>query len=299
MHSAADMPIYSQKEATLRKGIAYGLYPAVLSINIGILTAALMLDWDIKMVFKLLGGGNVVVLLAVEFLFPFKSKWRMTKKSFLRDVKWIALSLLTINLVRLFSLSLALDLKKYQAGIFAGMPVVVEALLMALTFEFFQYWLHRYSHEGKGPLGSWLWKVHAAHHLPKEVYLFMHPVFHPLNTLFVQLLLQGSFALMGFRPEAIFIFYVLLNVQELFSHFNVEIKAGFLNYLFIGTELHRFHHSTKLPEAKNYGTFLSFWDIVFGTFYYRPNEVPADLGIENPSAYPTSEEVLKVLRLPF
>ena len=49
----------------------------------------------------------------------------------------------------------------------------------------------------------------------------------------------------------------------------MDIRAGWFNYLFVGTELHRFHHSASLTESKNYALTLSFIDIIFGTFYYN------------------------------
>jgi sterol desaturase/sphingolipid hydroxylase (fatty acid hydroxylase superfamily) len=82
------------------------------------------------------------------------------------------------------------------------------------------------------------------------------------------------------------------------SHFNVDIKAGPLNYLLVGTELHRFHHSASLDEAKNFGVLTPFWDLVFGTFRYDPRRLPEALGVVDPSQYPPSTAIGKVLMLP-
>src|SRR5207247_10960014 len=90
-----------------------------------------------------------------------------------------------------------------------------------------------------------------------------------------------------------------LTFQALISHCNVDIRAGWFNYLLVGTELHRFHHSANLSESKNYAVTLSFLDVVFGTFYYRPGSLPERLGVVDPSAYPNSEEFWKVMKLPF
>ena len=92
---------------------------------------------------------------------------------------------------------------------------------------------------------------------------------------------------------------LLIDLQSLVSHFNVNIKAGFLNYLFIGTETHRYHHSANMDEAGNYGNTLAIWDLIFGTFYYRPNAVPEKLGVSADNQYPKSENVLEVITLPF
>jgi sterol desaturase/sphingolipid hydroxylase (fatty acid hydroxylase superfamily) len=91
----------------------------------------------------------------------------------------------------------------------------------------------------------------------------------------------------------------MIGFQGLVSHFNVDIRAGWLNYIFIGTETHRYHHSAAKEEAENYGVVLALWDIVFGTFYYRPGVTPEKLGVEHPEDYPSSENLVSVFRLPF
>ena len=98
--------------------------------------------------------------------------------------------------------------------------------------------------------------MHLPHHLLDSIYLLMHPVSHPLNFLISLTHVQLPFAMLGARPEAIFLFNALMGLQGLVSHFNVDIEAGPLNYLLVGTELHRYHHSADIHEAKTSG-FLS------------------------------------------
>ncbi|EPG73388.1 fatty acid hydroxylase family protein [Leptospira fainei serovar Hurstbridge str. BUT 6] len=283
----------------MNKLITYFLYPVLLSLNIGFIGAALVLSWELKYAFIWISGFNAIVLLIVEFVFPLKQEWKMTKKSFVRDLKWMSVTILSINAVKFFFAFIAIALSRENKGLFRDSSFIIESVAIAVIFEFGQYWYHRISHEGKGWIGKWLWSIHVAHHLPDRVYLLMHPVLHPINTIVIQVIIQGTFLLLGCRPESIFIFNVLLGLHELFSHFNVNIKAGPLNYIFIGTELHRFHHSANLDEAKNYGTFLSLWDIVFGTFVYRSESIPEKLGVPEPENYPNSSQLIAVMSLPF
>jgi sterol desaturase/sphingolipid hydroxylase (fatty acid hydroxylase superfamily) len=172
-------------------------------------------------------------------------------------------------------------------------------VIFFLVFEFLQYWFHRLSHEGRGALGRFLWKIHLAHHLPDRVYVVMHGVFHPVNALISALLIQSSMLLLGLSPEAAFAAILIIDLQTMISHFNVDIRAGVWNYLFIGTELHRYHHSASIDESKNYGTVIPFWDLVFGTFLYRPAKHPARLGLDGSDEYPPSQKLWQVLALPF
>jgi sterol desaturase/sphingolipid hydroxylase (fatty acid hydroxylase superfamily) len=86
-------------------------------------------------------------------------------------------------------------------------------------------------------------------------------------------------------------------MHGLFSHFNVDIRAGWMNYLFVGTELHRYHHSANVAEAGNFGATLSVFDLIFGTFVYRPGLPPQELGVTGD--LPPYERFAAVLALPF
>jgi sterol desaturase/sphingolipid hydroxylase (fatty acid hydroxylase superfamily) len=105
--------------------------------------------------------------------------------------------------------------------------------------------------------------------------------------------------LMGVSPEATLAASLLIDLQSLVSHFNVDLRAGFLNYIFIGTETHRYHHSANVKDAGNYGNTLAIWDQLFGTFLYRPGIAPERLGVANPDEFPESNELARVLALPF
>ena len=283
----------------MKKAISYLLYPFLLLATVAIFVATIHFNWDMVLVFAWMGGIRFVVLLTVEFLFPCKDEWKMTRQSFVRDLKWMAVGATIFGGFKLALGMLAIDLSKFNTGLIANTSIFTEVLATMLIYEFFQYWYHRLSHEGKGAFGKWLWRVHVAHHLPDKVYLLMHPVFHPINMIVTLVIIQGSLILLGARPESIFLFNALMGLHGLVSHFNVDIKAGPLNYIFIGTELHRYHHSANVDEAKNYGSLLSIWDIVFGTFHYEPNKTPERLGVSDVNAYPKSNELMKVLALPF
>lgn len=260
---------------------------------------SIQLEWDLATVFAFMGAGRFALLLLVEFGYPMKTEWKMSKASFIRDLKWIAITAPVFGGFKLLLQVFTIDAAEGNTGFLSDYSIFTGFVVCLLTFEFFQYWYHRLSHTGKSPFRKWLWKVHIAHHLPEQVYLLMHVVGHPLNSILTLIIIQGSLLLVGARPESIFLFNAVMGLQGLVSHFNVEIKSGFLNYILVGTELHRFHHSANIEEAKNFGAVTPIWDIVFGTFYYRPDKSPERLGVESPLQYPTSTQVLKVLKLPF
>jgi len=144
-----------------------------------------------------------------------------------------------------------------------------------------------------------LWRTHAPHHLPEQVYVLMHPAGHPFNFFLLQGLLRlPLFYWLGASPEAIFAASGIIGLQGLVSHCNVDLRAGWFNYVFMGTELHRYHHSGDASEAKNFATALSLLDVVFGTLIYRPGEAPKRLGVARQADYPQSREFWKTMLIP-
>ena len=89
-----------------------------------------------------------------------------------------------------------------------------------------------------------------------------------------------------------------------FSHSGGDVKGGWLNYFFNTPEVHRWHHSAEFPDDKmlrygcNFGVGVSFWDIIFGTFYLPKDEkgnVVAPPRLGHPEGYPDEPNYLKML----
>lgn len=283
----------------LTTAIRYCLYPLLLASSLLVIYGAVKSDWDLKHTLWIYLSALLVVLIFIERRFPLARDGGMTRSSFLRDLQYLLTSAVTIGLVRGGFGALTIWMAERHRGPLAQASVVTSVVVFLVVFEFLQYWFHRTCHEGRGKLGSFLWRVHLAHHLPDRVYVVMHAVFHPINALVTATLLQVTMLGLGLSPQAAFAVMVLVDLQTMISHFNVDVRAGFLNYVFIGNELHRYHHSTEIDEAKNYGSILALWDIVFGTFLYRPEKHPARLGLDGTGQYPHSRNLVQVLALPF
>jgi sterol desaturase/sphingolipid hydroxylase (fatty acid hydroxylase superfamily) len=277
----------------------YFVYPLLLTATLLVIHLAIQGHWDLK---RTLWGYLfclLFTLILLERLFPLSPRWAMTRSSFARDIKYLAASGLTIGLVRSGFGVLAIWFSEHHRGLLADVPLGVSLVVFLVVFEFFQYWFHRLSHTGRGAVGRFLWRTHLAHHLPDRVYVVMHGVFHPVNALVSAVLMQSTMLLLGLSPQAAFAAVLLIDLQTMVSHFNVDIRAGVCNYLLIGTELHRYHHSADVDEGKNFGTVITLWDLIFGTFLYVPGTPPAALGVADPDAYPPSHRMGQVLALPF
>jgi sterol desaturase/sphingolipid hydroxylase (fatty acid hydroxylase superfamily) len=243
-------------------------------------------------------GGLVVSLMLLEALWPLEARWRMNRRLFLRrDLPFLMIGGATITAGNAVASRVLLQHGSATPTTWlTDLPVMPAAFITLLITDGLWYGVHRTAHEGKGLIGRWLWRMHAAHHLPGQVYVLMHAVAHPLNTVIVRLLLTVPPWLMGVRPEALFVANVITGVQGLVSHFNVDSRVGWINHLLTGTELHRWHHAAG--TLGNYGAVLSIWDQLWGSFVYRPCENPDRLGLDEPSNYPRDTEIWQVLREP-
>ncbi|AWZ01725.1 fatty acid hydroxylase superfamily protein [Rhodobiaceae bacterium] len=282
------------------QAVRYGAYPMTLLVALFVIVETIGHGWGYGVATGFFLGGLVVLLIALEMLFPMKRKWKMTWASFLRDLKYITVGACTTMVVRYGGLLLAFFASVGASGPLSGRPFFESFIVALLVFEFFQYWHHRLSHEMSGAVGGFLWRIHAAHHLPDKVYVLMHAVGHPLNDLISRhLLLAGVVLMLGASPEVVFAFGILTAINGTFSHLNVDIRAGGLNYFLVSTELHRHHHSADRAQSKNYGATIPFWDQVFGTFVYDPGVAPDRLGVDEPDLYPQSNSFWQVMKLPF
>ncbi|MDH5778339.1 MAG: sterol desaturase family protein [Gammaproteobacteria bacterium] len=239
-------------------------------------------------------------LITIEALYPAQRKWRMTLKSFfMRDAPYMIIGATTIALMQYIAITMVIEFGIRQGQTHQTMPLIPGVILCLLIVDFFWYWIHRYSHESNSKFGQWCWKIHLAHHLPQQVYVLMHAVAHPINFIVARSIFTLPLYFLGFSVEALFVANLIIGLQGTISHFNVDLRVGWINYLLVGTELHRYHHSADPEQGKNYGSVVPIWDIIFGTFYYRPNQLPQQLGISKPENYPVDRQVWQVMLLPF
>ena len=177
-------------------------------------------------------------------------------------------------------------------------PVWFQVLIIFLSGSFYQYWMHRLQHTI-----PFLWELHSYHHRVTDLQATNTLVSHPIDFALRNVMFGLVLGIIGFNPFAI---VVATSVPSgLFSHCGADVKGGFLNYLFVTPEVHRWHHSEKVPEGYgyscNYGVGVSFWDIIFGTFYLPMEEgvveQPERLGYPG-GGLPDERNYLKLLLAP-
>ena len=275
--------------------VTYGLYPVLALITAGAVALALARSLNQNVVVAALTIVTIVVAFVVERRHPLREQWQMTKATLVeRDLPFIGLGFVVEQVAQnAIALIAAAAILPGGFGPVAQLPLGVQAVLALIAFDLLWYAYHRAAHTY-----SRLWRVHGVHHAPSQLYLLMHPVFHPLDLVVSRFVISlVVFRLTGITPAAAFVAIVVLNLQQTISHINVDVRVGPLNYVLIGTETHRFHHSAE--DTGNYSSALALWDQVFGTFIYQPTFVPNRLGLAAPGDYPDPHRFHQALVWPF
>lgn len=66
----------------------------------------------------------------------------------------------------------------------------------------------------------------------------------------------------------------------MYIHSNINVRAGFVQYIINGPEMHRWHHAVDDDaHDRNFGTKFAFWDWLFGTAFVPKNRKPVGYGL--------------------
>lgn len=163
-----------------------------------------------------------------------------------------------------------------------NLPFWAQVAIAYLTFDFMFYVTHRMGHEI-----DFFWRLHSVHHCAHRLSVLNASRAHPLDLIWRRLVPIFVTFQTGVSQEAFIMSGVIGSVLATITHMNVRFSFGPLNYIIGTNEQHRWHHSNKIEEAKNYSVFM-LWDHLFGTFVYRPQGQvrPAKMGLFNENYYP-------------
>jgi len=157
-------------------------------------------------------------------------------------------------------------------------PLAVQIIIALAVAEVGFYAVHRLGHEW-----PFLWRFHAVHHSVTRLWLVNTGRFHFVDTL-VKVVAGVLIAILIGAPKEMIVWVsAITGFIGFLTHANVEMRGGWLNYVFNTPDLHRWHHSMVLEEGnRNYGENLVFMDQLFGTYFYpAERRPPVDIGIRD------------------
>jgi sterol desaturase/sphingolipid hydroxylase (fatty acid hydroxylase superfamily) len=178
-------------------------------------------------------------------------------------------------------------------------PLWLQIVVILLSVSLFRYWMHRWQHKNE-----FLWSLHSYHHRVTDLKATNAEVSNPIDFALRNIVVFLVLGIIGFNPFAILIAVPATNIIATFSHCGGDVRGGFLNFLFVTPEVHRWHHSAQVPEGHrysvNYGVEFAFWDVIFGTYYVpqKDGQTLQPERIGHPDGLPDESNYLKLLLVP-
>lgn len=248
---------------------------------------------------------SFTAVFTLEKYIPLKADWNLPDGTIWAEVLHFIISVgLFDALGKTAALWLVLSIKNTlfeSSQIWESLPFWITFVIANIIGEFLPYLYHRISHIGKpgSLISQFLWQIHSIHHIPQKLNWFKTNWVHPINMFLNTLLKVGPLLFLGFSDEIIFLVGILHIIISYISHANIKTVTGVLDYIIVTPQIHHFHHSKVKDEAKNFGSIIPFWDLVFGTYYNRPGMV-GDVGTnEIHYTYPNEKDYLKQIIFPF
>ncbi|WP_277967917.1 sterol desaturase family protein [Sphingomonas echinoides] len=212
-----------------------------------------------------IGIGFKALLLVLEWVNPRFDSWRLTWKEAATDLFYVAIGYTMLRLldgyigddVMIDYVQKALHWDKFAW--FMTLPLLVQAILISVLFDFGQYWMHRGMH-------NWypLWVTHAPHHYITQLNINKGAVGNPVELFLIGLGIGGFF---DFLPRAALLAGTFGLAVSVYQHINVRFNTPrWWRFLFNTTEHHSVHHSQDFEASRsNYSGTWIIIDRLFGT----------------------------------
>ena len=216
-----------------------------------------------------------------ELAMPFRSHPLPRKARWTTNLTLYAVDTLAVRLILpLAMVGAALFAQERGWGLFNvfNIPGWAEFIAVILLLDLALYIQHRATH--RIPL---LWRLHKIHHADPGFDVTTAARFHPVEIVLSMAYKMAVVTVLGAAPLAVFVFEVGFAIFTLFTHTNIRLPPQLeraWRTLFVTPDLHRIHHSTKMRETNsNYGTFLSGWDRLLGTYVGEGRDGQHTMGI--------------------
>jgi sterol desaturase/sphingolipid hydroxylase (fatty acid hydroxylase superfamily) len=172
------------------------------------------------------------------------------------------------------------DYFEHGRGPLAVLPFWAQVGVYVAASDFLLYWTHRIFH------GNAMWRYHAIHHSAEQVDWTTAYRFHPVNLWLGSFLVTAIMLFLGVSPAVLLLLVPFDTATAAFVHANLNWTLGPLKYVVATPVFHRWHHTAPDEGGeRNFGSLLSIWDVLFGTFHMPAGQVPAHYGVEE-AGYP-------------
>jgi sterol desaturase/sphingolipid hydroxylase (fatty acid hydroxylase superfamily) len=244
-------------------------------------------------------AASAILFIILERLFPYRKNQKIIRDGFFNDfVMYTVVQSYVLGLVIFALLNyLKANTGFYNYSVLGNLPVWLQLVILIFIHDLYIYWFHRWMHNSVT-----LWRIHEAHHSPRDVDWLSGSRSHSIEILINQTIEFAPIILLGASPEVAVYKGMVSAIWGMFIHCNIDVRLRWLQYIINGPEMHRWHHSDDEGKEykSNYATKLAFWDWMFGTAYYPDPDVkkPKNYGLSDTPEYPIcySNQILNSLK---
>lgn len=228
----------------------------------------------------LIFAGIGISLFLCERLFPQRTQ-KVLRRGLLSDCLYAPVH---FGLRLLLNFFLAYELTAVGRELFPGAtdllqtyPAWFQVAVLLFTLDFVFYLMHRAKHRYR-----WWWRLHETHHSSDALDFMSSVRFHPLEKILDRLVYMLPLIVLGAEETALMAWSAIEVASGMFIHANTRFGIGPLIYVFVGPEMHQWHHAlAREHQDANFGNVLSIFDWLFGTAYVgatRPDAfgIPAE-----------------------
>ena len=221
---------------------------------------------------------SAFLFIVLERIFPYKKGQKIFREGFFDDLALYTIAQSYILGIIIFSFIIYhIDSTTglSRLNLFKTIPIWIQLIFFTLIHDLYIYWMHRFQHRNK-----WLWRIHEAHHSPKEVDWLSGSRSHALEILINQTVEFAPIILLGAPVEVIAFKGMISAVWGMYIHANINVHSGKLQLIINGPEMHHWHHSTGKGRNRNFSTKLAIWDWIFGTAYLPKDQKVDKYGLK-------------------
>jgi sterol desaturase/sphingolipid hydroxylase (fatty acid hydroxylase superfamily) len=274
------------------------IYPGILggsALGVALLSERVPVVVAMGVVNVLAGAA----ILAAEAALPYRGSWQGAHGDVATDLGYLAMTgaalvLAGTPLMAAFGAAAAWLARNGDGTLWpAHWPRLLQLALALLVYELGSYSFHRLCHHTR------LWRLHSVHHSVLRLHGLNAIRSHPIDLLLAVATTSGPLLLLGVDERLFAQVTVIGTVNMWLQHANADLRTGWLDWVFVTPNIHRWHHSTQMREQQhNLGANLVFWDVVFRTRLAPPDRAPPEqVGTGHDRPYP--ESFLGQLLAPF
>jgi sterol desaturase/sphingolipid hydroxylase (fatty acid hydroxylase superfamily) len=242
---------------------------------------ALGVDW-----FVLAFLGSMLIFIPLEKAFAQKPL-AVLRPEWRTDLAYFFVGHILIQFYLLFTNTVSDTLfgwahTEWLQGTVRALPLWLQFLAAVIVADTCQYLTHRSYHRI-----PWLWRFHAVHHSAPHLDWLAGSRMHVVEVLITRTAVVVPLYLIGFSEPALNGYVLLVGIQAVLAHANVNWSFGPLRYLLVTPQYHHWHHA-KHPDYvdANYAVHLPAIDLLFGTFRLPGRAWPDRYGVLDPEVPP-------------